>query len=228
MNKKTLTIFLVVSTLLATLFFLGGEPPSARGFYYVLWLSFFYFVFWRRQDEWRYKFRGSTLGQPATFIGLGLLMILIEETIAATTVNILHVPNFSSLLASVLQYYANNLLLLSGFIVAWYFLTKWYAYTTGEIFVLAGLFGIFAEKIYVHILVIPILGIPLILPTMFTYFAILFPSHLSSEHGNSKALSKPAKYLFGFLFPILVSLPFLFVHALLFKAGLIDPTVLQR
>lgn len=227
MRKIPIT-FLIASIFLVTIFFLGGDPPSARGFYYILWLSFFSFVFWKRQDRWKEKLASGRLGQPVTFIGLGLLMILIEETIAAITVNVLYVPNFSSLLAFTPQYYANNLLLLSGFVVAWYLLTKWYAYTRGEIFVLVGIFGIFAEKIYTHILTIPILGIPLILPTMFTYFAILFPSLLSLEPRNLKPLSKPAKYLFGFLFPILVSLPFLFVHTLLSKAGLIDPAVLQK
>lgn len=228
MKKKIFVTLLTISVILSTLFFLGGTPPSARGFYYVLWLSFFYFVFWRNQENWQLRLEQSTLGQPATFIGLGLLMILIEETFAGLAVNILHAPNLGALIASIPQYYANNFLILPGFIIAWYMLLQRYVYTRGEIFVLVGLFGVFAEKIYMHVLTIPILGVPLILPTMFTYFAVLFPSLLSLRSRETRALSGPVRYIVGFLFPILVSLPFLFVHALLSKAGLIDPTVLQR
>lgn len=228
MKRNILITLLIASIFLTTVFFAGGNPPSLRGFYYVLWLSFFYFVFWRRQDRWQQKLGSIALSQPTLFISLGVLMILIEETFAAITVNILHVPSLGALLATVPQYYANNLLLLPGFVVAWYFLLKRYAFTRGEVFVLAGLFGLFAEKIYAHILSIPILGIPLVLPTMFTYFAILFPSLLSLQPGNQKSLNRFGKYLFGFMFPILVSLPFLLVHALLSKIGLIDPTVLQK
>jgi len=96
------------------------------------------------------------------------------------------------------------------------------------VFALVGLFGLFSEKIYVHVLAIPILGIALILPTMFTYMAIIMPSILSLKSQGTRQLNRPLRYLLGFVFPIIVSMPFIFVHTLLTNAGLIDPTILTK
>lgn len=155
-------------------------------------------------------------------------MIVIEEMFAAIAVNLVLVHNARELLASIPQYYAKNLLLLPGFIVAWYFLATRIRSPQKELFILVGLFGIFSEKIYIHILTIPILGIPLILPTMFTYIGISMPSVLSLQKMGERQLSGYVKYPLGILMPIIASMPFIVVHILLSKAGLIDPTVLTK
>ena len=134
--------------------FLGATPSSARGFYYVIWLSFTYLV-WMKKDLLRETFQTSPFGSFLTFLLLGISMILLEETIAGITVNILSSENLTSLLSTVPPYYANNLLLLPGFIIAWYILLRRYSYTQKEFLILVGLFGIFSEKIYIHILILP-------------------------------------------------------------------------
>lgn len=173
-------------------------------------------------------FKKSLFGNFATFVSLGLVMILIEETFASIAANLVLVDKVQELLASIHQYYANNFLLLPGFIVAWYFLATRIRYTQKELFVLVGLFGIFYEKIYIHILTIPILGIPLILPTMFTYIGIIIPSVLSLQKMGERQLPNYLRYSLGILMPIIASMPFIAVHILLSKAGLIDPTVLTK
>ena len=225
-NKTVLTL-LILSTLFVASAFLGGDPSSGRGFYYIVWLTVCAVIV-KKQDELSVLLRKSPFGEFATFVGLGLLMIVIEETFAGIAVNMFGVPTFTALLASIPQFYANNLLLLPGFIIAWYILLKRYSYSRKEVLFLVGLFGLFAEKIYLHVLTLPILGIPLILPTMFTYMGIIFPSLLSLQKGGGIKLPIFPRYVIGFLFPILVSLPFLLVHALLTKAGLVDPTVLTK
>jgi hypothetical protein len=106
-------------------------------------------------------------------------MILLEETIAGITVNLLSAPDFYTLISKIPPYFANNLLLLPGFIIAWYILLIRYNYSKKEFFILIGLFGIFSEKIYIHILTLPIIGIPLVPVTMLTYIGIILPSYLS-------------------------------------------------
>lgn len=123
-----------------------------------------------------------SFGSFLTFLLLGISMILLEETIAGITVNLLSSENLTSLLSKVPPYYANNLLLLPGFTIAfWYILLRRYSYTQKEFLILVGLFGIFSEKIYIHILTLPIIGIPLAPVTMLTYIGIILPSYLSLD-----------------------------------------------
>lgn len=163
---------LILSILFVAVAFLGSETPSARGFYYAVWLGIMA-MFWRRRESFARIFQSSPWGSGVTFIVLGWFMIGLEETLAGVAVNILQVTDVFSLLAILPQYYANNFFLLSGFLVAWYILLRCYSYSQKEVFILVGLFGLFSEKIYVHVLSIPLLGIPLILPTMFTYMGRL-------------------------------------------------------
>lgn len=207
--------------------FLGGNPPSARGLYYVVWLSFFA-ALWKKRGVFESQLQKSPLGTGVTFIGLGLLMIFIEETFTGIFVNILLVSDFFSLVQSIPQYYANNFLLLPGFIVAWYVLLRRYAYTRTEVFVLVGIFGLFAERIYLHVVTIPIMGIPLILPTMFTYMGIIAPSLLSLKVTGLRRHPMLLRYTIGILFPVLVSIPFVFLHGVLTEAGIVDSTVLFK
>ncbi len=226
MRKITLTL-LALSVFFVTIAFLGGEPSSTRGFYYMVWLSVFAY-FWRKKELFAEYVQERGYGGFSLFYGLGLLMIVVEETFAGIAVNLLQSHTLLELFASIPQYYLNNVLLLSGFIVAWYFLIKNYRYSTREVFVLVGLFGLFSEKIYIHILTIPIMGIALVLPTMFTYMGIIAPSLVSATQKGTRELSRPVRYAVGILLPVIVSIPFVLVHAALSKAGIIDPLVLTK
>ncbi len=224
---KSVFILTLISLFLVTIMFLWSSPSSARGFYYVIWLSFCYFV-WKRKESIISILRKSPFGSFLTFLLLGLLMIITEETIAGITVNILSSPNIRSLLWSVPQYYANNLLLLPGFIIAWYILLTRYQYSEKEFFVLVGLFGLFAEKIYIYIFTLPVIGIPLISVTMLTYIGIILPSYLSLRKRGDKILHPVLRYSIGFLFPILVSVPLVLFHDYLSALWYIDPSILTH
>jgi hypothetical protein len=224
---KRLLVALILSVAFIVPAFLGGQPPSARGFYYVIWLAFTGLL-WKNRERLESWLKSRNLPEFPLFLGLGLGMIIVEETIAGIVVNLLRVKSIGELLAAVPQYYANNLLLLPGFIIAWYLLLKRYAYSRAEVFALVGLFGIFSEKIYLYVLTIPIMGIPLLLPTMFTYIGIILPSLLSLRSPGARKWNRPARYLAGLVFPVIVSIPFILIHTLLTNAGFIDPQVLTR
>jgi hypothetical protein len=226
MDKRLLGV-LILSTVFLAVAFLGGQPPSARGFYYVVWLILTG-VLWKNRERWSSWLKSRNYPEFPLFLGLGVLMILIEETIAGILVHLLREKSFGAMLAVVPQYYANNLLLLPGFIIGWYLLLKRYAYSHTEVFALVGLFGIFSEKIYVYVLTFPIMGIALLLPTMFTYMGIIMPSLLSMRSQSKRPGNRLLRYGVGFVFPIIVSMPFILVHTWLTNAGFIDPTVLTH
>ena len=226
MDKRILAALVLSVTFLAAAF-MGGDPPSARGFYYVTWLAFIWLL-WKRRGPLETWLQSRTLPDLFLFVGLGLIMIIIEETIAGITVHLLSVKSPTELPVLVAQYYANNLLRLPGFIIAWYILLKRYEYSRTEVFTLVGLFGLFSEKIYIHVLTIPIMGIALLLPTMFTYIGIILPSILSLPAHDTRRQKSVGRYFTGLIFPIVMSMPFVFIHTLLTNAGWLDPTILAR
>ena len=77
------------------------------------------------------------------------------------------------------------------------------------------MFGLFSEKIYVHVMTLPIIGIPLVPVTMFTYIGIILPSYLSLTAQGEKVLHPHLRYALGFFFPILTSIPLILVHTYL-------------
>lgn len=224
MDKGILAV-LILSVIFLAAAFMGGDPASARGFYYLIGLAFIGLL-WKKRFPLETWLQSRTLHGFFLFVGLGLMMIIIEETIAGITVHLLSVKSLSELPALITQYYTNNLLLLPGFIIAWYVLLKRYEYSRTEVFTLVGLFGLFSEQIYIHILTIPIMGMALLLPTMFTYIGIILPSVLSLPTHDTRRQKSMLRYFTGLVFPILMSMPFVFIHALLTNAGWLDPTIL--
>jgi hypothetical protein len=73
---------------------------------------------------------------------------------------------------------------------------------------------------------LPIIGIPLVPVTIFTYIGIILPSYLSLSVQGEKSLHPLIRYAVGFFFPILVSMPFIALHIYLSSLGYIDPSVL--
>ncbi|MCA9357427.1 hypothetical protein KC872_04395, partial [Candidatus Kaiserbacteria bacterium] len=86
--NRTIKTLLILSTLFLPIAFLGGEPASARGFYYLIWLYLFA-LFTRKQSFFENLVNQIPFSDATKFIGLGILMIVIEETIASLAVNIL-------------------------------------------------------------------------------------------------------------------------------------------
>ncbi|MBK7454563.1 MAG: hypothetical protein IPJ46_12845 [Anaerolineales bacterium] len=147
MDKRILTV-LILSIIFLAVAFMGGDPPSARGFYYMIWLAFIWLL-WKRRGPLKTWLQSRTLPDLFLFVGVGLIMIIIEETIAGITVHLLSVKSPSELPALITQYYANNPLLLPGFIIAWYILFKRYEYSlTGGIYPGRALWIVLREDLY--------------------------------------------------------------------------------
>ena len=210
MNKKNIVLLCLSIALLNLI--LIPSAHSIMALYYALWILGIGTLIWIKRDTLEVFLQKSKLPPFVTFISLGILMILIEEAMASFFVNFTPAMTLESYGTFLLKFWATNLFTLPGFIIAWYFLLTKFVYSRKEVLVLVGCFGLFAEKIFVHVVTIPLMGVLLILPTMYTYAVIIAPSLLSfpKEKLGQKKLGAFARYTLGFFVPILFSLPFIF------------------
>jgi hypothetical protein len=183
--------------------------------YYVIWIFGVGGWLYRNKESVEKKLLNLNLGSAKKFILLGLLMILLEETLAGISMHLASVHNIFELVIGILQFYAINFLALPGFIIAWYFLLKRYEYSRKEVLILVGLFGLFAEKVYFQIISNPVAGLFIVLPTMCTYAIIITPSLLSFKADNQKQIFPILKYTLGLIMPVIFSIPFIAVAIIL-------------
>ncbi len=174
---KNVLILLAISVVLLNVIFLANR--SFISFYYVIWLGGVGVYFMKHRTAIESRLASWNISHFPKFLLIGLGMIILEETFAGFSMHLAEFPSPAKMIVGILQFYAFNLLALPGFVIGWYVLLRRYLYGEREIFILAGLFGLFSEKIYMHVLSFPIAGILLILPTMFTYALIIAPSVVS-------------------------------------------------
>ncbi len=213
---------------IALLFLVFIPNGSFQPLYYVLWVLGVGGYVYRNHERIQQRFQSWNIGPFKKFLGIGIGVILLEEMFAAlamhgfrylTTVSLLTYPR------DVLQFWALNLLALPGMIIAWYLLLKRYAYTKREIFVLAGLFGLFAEKVHEHLVSFPLAGLLLIAPTMFTYGVIILIPTLSLDHTAGRQSHWLIRYGLGLIVPFICSIPGIGILSYLFtqNPGLFPP-----
>jgi len=140
------------------------------------------------------------------FMFLGYLMILIEEVIAALVNNINEGFLFELWLIRILQFWAFNILAFTGFFLAWYYLYTKYDFSIKHTFYLGGIFGIYSEKIYLQIFSNPIGFIFYVIPVIFIYGLILYPSILSIKITENKKIVKWYNYIQIYILILLCSL----------------------
>lgn len=150
------------------------------------------------------------------FILLGYLMVLLEEIIAGFVNHLLEDFSLPLLIARILQYQFFNLFAFTGFIFGVYFSLKLFNYSRTEIFFVAGLWGLYTEKVIFQIFVNPSYILLTIIPMIFIYGIIIYPSILSIElTKKEKKYNKFLKYSLTLLLMFVFSiLPILIVTTL--------------
>ncbi len=212
--QKTVLILLVISLIFLTLISIDARHFLAL--YYVVWVGGVGTILWKYRIQIEEYLSSWNCGGFIKFLSLGIIMIIAEEVLAGISMHLATSRDFLFLLKGIAQFLAFNLLALPGFIIAWYYLLSKFMYTRKEVFVLVGLFGLFAESIGLKIIGNPIAGMTLVLPTMFTYAIIIAPSIMSFRKDKEKKfLSIFPRYVLGFIIPIIVSLPFIGILAIL-------------
>jgi len=207
MNKFVGTLFGISVLLLNTILIVSSHSFAAL--YYIFWVGGVGVFLWKKKASIEEKLKTWVLPSFPKFVLLGIGMILFEEMLASFSVNVSPALTVSSYTHFVLQYWATNLLTLAGFVIGWYLLLSRFQYTKKETLFFAGIFGLFAEKVIYWIFAMPLMGILLIIPTMFTYAIIITPSVLSIDMRIKRPLSAPIRYFLALLIPFLVSVPFI-------------------
>ena len=214
--KKTILILLCISVVLLNVIYLISAH-SFMGLYYVLWIGGVGAFIWKKRETIGDKLKAWSLSEKYKFLLLGCGAVLLEEMLASFSIHLSPALTLGSYLHFVTQFWATNIFALAGFIIGWYLLLSRFEYSRKEVFILAGIFGLYAEKIFLYLLVSPLPGILLILPTVFTYGIIIFPAFLSLKRENKKILPKYMSYPLGVFVPFIVSIPFVIIVVHLMK-----------
>jgi hypothetical protein len=105
------------------------------------------------------------------------------------------------------EFWLFNVFAFTGFIFAWYFASKRYAYTKREIFFLSGLWGLYGEHFLLQLGAGVIMTLFWILPTMCAYTLISAQPLLIFEGKHTKDAGKLKRYGIVLALMFLLSLP---------------------
>jgi hypothetical protein len=194
---------------------------SLQPLYYFLWVVGVGGYVYKNQDFVAAKLQSLPFGRFGSYLGIGICCILLEEVFASIAMHGMRYiteGSIATFFVDIAQFWMVNLLALPGMLLAWYVLLKRYSYSHTEIFWLAGLFGLFSEKIYLHAAAYPLFGWALIIPTVFTYGLLILLPVLSLRNLEGRAGTRVIRYALALVAPILFSVPFIgilsYIHGL--------------
>lgn len=210
MNNKNLNHGMLVWLLVCFVFwawYLVFREFAYQTFYFYVWLIVFGLPVWfcRRRIRdllLKWKMKGLT-----KFLLLGYGMVLLEEIFAALFNHLSEGFSLLLYLQRIGQFWALNILAFTGFVVGWWVLTSRLKYSDSEVFYLAGVFGLYSERVYAH-LISNILAVLLFAPlVIFTYGLIITPALLSVEQPGTKHMHPALKYPLSLAVVFIISIP---------------------
>lgn len=175
--------------------------------YFYVWLILFGIPVWFYRgkirswlSQWKIKGRGK-------FLLLGYGTVFLEEIFAALFNHLSEGFYFPLYLQRIGQFWALNAFAFTGFVVGWWLLTSKLKYSDSEVFYLAGIFGLYSERVYSH-LASNVLAVLLFAPlVIFTYGLIIAPALLSVEHPGKRYIHPAIKYPLSLGVIYLLSIP---------------------
>ncbi len=102
---------------------------------------------WKNRREIALKLQSWPLSALLKFIVLGYGMVLFEEIFAAFVNNLNEGFSPALFIVRVLQFWAFNIFAFTSMIFGWYVLARKFLFSRMELFVLAGLWGLYCEKV---------------------------------------------------------------------------------
>ena len=205
---RIMVAWAAIGTVFWVAFAIGTRQVIPFAIYYPLWLGVAGVVGWRRRAALAARIRAMRLTGAARFIVLGYAAVLSEEVLAGLAN---HLPEgFSPVLlpVRVLQFQALNLFAFFGFVVGWYLLTRYVVFTRREVFYLAGVWGLYAEKIIFALPTQPAFVFLTAGPTILTYALIIAPALIGQDMGRARIRLHPLlRYPLAYLVLQVLSLP---------------------
>lgn len=210
-----LVVWLGIAFLFWTFFLITQEIVHQLFYYYVVIFVFGTLLYWK----WNYiqtVLQGWQLPDTVKFITLGYLVILAEEVLAGFFSHLSEGFDPALVLVRILQFQFINIVIFTGFIFVWAFLIKRYQYNTIELFVLAGIYGLYGERIFSAIIAGNLMGAFLFGPlVIFVYGIIILYPTLSIKNRGTKNINRWKKYFITLGLLLLASLPFVLLVSVL-------------
>ncbi len=149
--------------------------------YYYVWLIVFGLPLFFFREKVTTLLKGWKINQHVKFFLLGYGMVLLEEIFAALFNNLGEGFNTWLYLQRIGQFWLFNIFAFTGLIFAAWFLFNRIQYSFGEMFCLAGLTGLYAERVIFLLPAQPQVFVVFAPIMLFTYGLILSPALMSVE-----------------------------------------------
>ncbi len=202
---RWLAILLTISILFLNAYFVF-VPHSFVFFYYIFFVGIFGGFYMHYRERITLALQGLPFKDFFLFLVLGLGMVLFEETIVAFVHSFTEGFTPPVFFLRLEQFWAFNFLAFIGFVVGWYIAAKRYRYSTRDIFLISGAWGLYAEHTLVYLVASPIVAVLLILPVMSAYYLISAPA-LSTLEGKGRETNVFVRYAFALVLMFVISLP---------------------
>ena len=201
---RPIWIPLVISILL-----LNWYAYAIKSYYlalYYIWIVIFGILFLKYRERIVTTLRHWDVRPSVKFISVGYAMVLIEEIMVALLHSLTEGFSLQGFGLLIFQFWAFNIFAFTGFIVGWYFLVRRFHYSTIDLFILIGIWGLISERTLTFLGTDTIASLLLILPTMTTYNFIIAPSIASMSQMGERIISPWKKYPFTILLLFIFSI----------------------
>lgn len=197
---RFLVIPFIISMSVLVIFFTFVEG-ALTPFYYIIMIVIVGWGISRNQLAFSAYLQKIPLPAFLRFMILGYMAVLLEETIVGTIYTLQEGFSLLILFQRIQQFVLFNIFAFTGFLLGAYVMSRHISIKPIDFFLIAGSWGLFAEKIIFLIFSFPIAAIALILPTMAVYSVILSPAFLSlkSEERGQKIWPFWKKFVFTLL-----------------------------
>jgi hypothetical protein len=173
--------------------------------YSLFWIGIIGTIVYIRREKIQKRINQWKISPFPKFVLLGYGMVVFEEVFAAFANHVMEGFDLSLFLTRILQFWSFNILAFTGLILAWYFLYTRYDYSFRHGFMLAGAYGLVAEKTYLLFFQNPLTFIFWIPLVFLSYGLILTPSFWATPLRGRKELKGWKKTAAGIVLPLLLA-----------------------
>ena len=204
MKKKPIWNVLITWFLVALAFWLifittQESEIKYKIYYFIVWILVIGSLIWCFRQLIKNRVSTWRTSPLFKFIFLAYGMVLFEELIAAFSLHLSEGFYLPLYLERVGQFWLLNILAFTGIIFATYFLYTRLRYSQTEMFMLIGIWGLYAEHTYVAIFGNPIAFLALLPFIVITYGLIFTPALWSIGRPGTRHMNPVIKYFLTFL-----------------------------
>lgn len=196
--KKMMLLWLMVGFIFWT-FYISQIEFIHQMLYYYFIVFLIGVPIWIYRIKIKDKLENWKLNKLTKFIILGYCTVLFEEVFAALFNHLSEGFNLILYLQRIGQFWALNIFAFAGFYFGWYFLLRRYKYSYTEVFFIAGVWGLFTERV-IYELFTNSLYVFFMTPIMiFVYGLMITLPMLSSSLDGKNEIHPLIKYFLSIL-----------------------------